>query len=292
MTSKDFAIMYHYVRERDNWLGIHPLHPESFINQLDIISRTHRISDVNQLKEHSNHPRVFLTFDDGTKDQYTNAFSNLRKSNFPAFIAVLSGPRLSGIIPLVHMVHTVLSFITDERLWETLSPYCDPNCIHQESSIYSYEEILLRRYNKYILNFKLNESQAREILTPIFLSLFPDQDDFIKNFYLSDSEIVEMYRSGVTIGVHGHHHLPYHHSAQDYYNKEILPCKAYLENLGIIPKWYTPPFGGGTLADDMIQHLTPILIEQGFEGGFLTKPGHISSNHQFWFPRYDCNKIV
>ncbi|MNP47556.1 hypothetical protein D3C76_1416180 [compost metagenome] len=95
----------------------------------------------------------------------------------------------------------------------------------------------------------------------------------------------------MTIGVHGHNHMPYNENPESYFKNEILPCKNYLNQLGINSRWYTPPFGGGKLFWGMQQHLTPILIEQGFLGGFSTYPRIINELDSFWFPRIDCNKL-
>ncbi|MGP0576341.1 polysaccharide deacetylase family protein [Paenibacillus peoriae] len=287
----DFAVMYHYVRERNGWNGIHPLLPHVFAEQIDAILQTHQIVGVEELRKPSGKPKAIITFDDGTKDQYQYAFDILRKKGVPAYFAVMSGPRTTGTIPLVHLVHTVLSFVPDEQLWNTLSTSHDTNKVPEESSIYHYETNLFRRYNKYVLNFMLNEAEARKILESIFKTIFPDPTAFIQNYYLSDSEIMEMDRAGMTIGVHCHNHIPYYDNAEHYYQNEILPCKTYLEQLGIVSKWYTPPFGGGKLFGKMQQDLTPILMKHGFEGGFSTNSGIIDDSSDFWFPRLDCNKF-
>jgi peptidoglycan/xylan/chitin deacetylase (PgdA/CDA1 family) len=288
----DFALMYHYVRDRSGWNGIHPLRPEEFAQQIDVISRTHRIVSVDEIRKPSSKPKALITFDDGTKDQYEHAFNILRKKGVPAYFSVLSGPRMTGIIPLVHLVHTVLSFTPDEELWAILSASCDTSNVPEESRIYHYETNPLRRYNKYVINFMLEESEARKILEPVFKSIFPDTAKFIEDFYISDSELIEMDRAGMTIGVHGHHHIPYYDDAEHYYQNEILPCKNFLEKaLGIVPRWYTPPWGGGKLFEKMRQDLTPILLEQGFVGGFSTIPRIIEDVNAFWFSRIDCNRL-
>ncbi|MNW52883.1 Polysaccharide deacetylase [compost metagenome] len=283
--------MYHYVREQNDWKGIHPIRPDAFAQQIDVILQTHQIVSVDELRKPSSKPKAIITFDDGTKDQYQYAFDILCKKGIPAFFAVMSGPRTTGRIPLVHLVHAVLSFMPDEQLWEIISDSYEIKNVFEESSIYQYETNLFRRYNKYVLNFLLDEQEARSILEPIFEMIFPNKSTFLEDYYLSDSEIIEMDRTGMTIGVHGHNHIPYNENPESYFKNEILPCKNYLNKLGINSRWYTPPFGGGKLFLGMQQHLTPILIEQGFLGGFSTYPGIINELGSFWFPRIDCNKL-
>ncbi|WP_422658563.1 polysaccharide deacetylase family protein [Paenibacillus sp. EC2-1] len=288
----NFAVMYHYVREQNGWSGISPLTPDAFERQIDAILDSHQIVSVEKLRNRSLEPKAVITFDDGTKDQYRFAFEILQRKGVQAYFAVMSGPRITGEIPLVHLIHTVLSFISDEQLWGIISDAYSIDDLTNKSAIYHYEANLFRRYNKYVLNFLLNEQEARRILEPIFKDIFPDNPAFIDEYYLSDSEIIEMHNAGMTIGVHCHKHTPYYGNALHYFENEILPCKEYLERLGITPRWYTPPFGGGNLHKEMQKELTPILMEAGFTGGFLTTPGVIDDTYNFWISRLDCNKLV
>ncbi|UFJ40037.1 polysaccharide deacetylase family protein [Brevibacillus humidisoli] len=292
MRKVDIAVMYHYIREQNGWGAIHPLRPEDFARQIDVILQTHEIVSVDELRMPSTKPKAIITFDDGTKDQYTYAFDILRKKGVRAYFAVMSGPRITGKIPLVHLVHAVLSFTSDEELRDILIASYDVQSLSIESSIYDYETNKLRKFNKYVLNFILKETEARAILESIFNAIFPNAAKFVKEHYISDSELIEMHRAGMTIGVHGHNHIPYYNDAQHYFATEILPCKEYLEReLGIIAKWYTPPFGGGEFFHCMERDLTPILLEHGFAGGFSTISGPIDDTSRFWFPRIDCNRL-
>ncbi|WP_188066252.1 polysaccharide deacetylase family protein [Brevibacillus brevis] len=288
----DFAVMYHYVRPRSGWNGIFPLLPEEFEKQIELISKTHNIVHLDELNKKSVKPRCVLTFDDGTRDQYVYAYDILKRKGIPAYFTVMSGPMLTGIIPIFHLVHVILSFKTDEEVWELLSSRYDVSNVEEESSIYHYETNRLRRFNKYVLNFMLSQSESREVLESIFKTIFPDSLSFINNFYLNIADLKEMSQSGMAIGVHCHHHAPYDGNPHEFYKNEIMPCKVFLkETLGINSQWYTPAFGGGNMRERMRNELTPILLENGFKRGFTVNPGLMNGNDEFWINRIDCVQL-
>ncbi|OMF49981.1 polysaccharide deacetylase family protein [Paenibacillus peoriae] len=285
----DLAVMYHYVRQRDGWSGISPLLPEDFEKQIEVISRTHEIVSVDDLNRPSNKPRCVLTFDDGTKDQYEIAYPILKKKGVPAYFTVMSGPIVTGRMPVFHLVHTVLSLKSDLEIWQLLSEKYVTDEVHEKSKIYHYEKDTYRRYNKYVLNFLLSDFDARNFLEGVLASLSIDPSDLIPTFYLNKDEIREMVGNGMTIGVHCHNHTPYTGDGRKFFNEEIDPCIRFLkEVVGIVPQWYTPSFGGGIHKDSMKKDLEPILRENGFKGGFTTEPGLNDGMSQFWLKRVDC----
>lgn len=287
--------MYHYVRERGAWKGIHPLLPHEFEQQVNKLSKKYQVISIEDLNKpnRSQKPRCLLTFDDGTKDQYEVAFQILNKKGIPAYFAVMSGPLQARKIPVVHLSHAVLSFYSDEEIWEKLNTQYSAPDIHEKSfQYYHYEPERYRRYNKYMLNVMLSEIEARCFLEELFGLIFPSTEKFINDFYINQNELQAMVRAGMTIGVHCHHHLFYQGDAEYFYQQEIAPCKKYLEEIDIFPKWYTPAFGGGLKLKEMKRDLTPILQSNGFVGGHTTVSRNIDPAEPFWIDRYDCNNLL
>ncbi len=288
----DLAVMYHYVRDRNGWNGIFPLETQKFIKQIEMLSKTYDIVSPDDLDKKSNKPKCVLTFDDATKDQFTNAFEILKTKGIPGYFTVMSGPLVKGEIPVFNLVHTVLSLYTDEEIWNDLKSEFELKDVEELSSIYSYEKDLLRRYNKYALNFMLSEVDSRNFLERRVLSEYGSTEKFINEFYINKEEFLTMKEAGMTIGVHCVNHRPYNGNAVEFYNSEIKPCAKFIkEELDIIPEWYTPAFGGGEKYREMIMDLEPLLKENGFKGGFTTIQGLNSGLSKFWLNRYDCVKI-
>lgn len=289
----DIAVMYHYVRERDGWNGIFPLEPKKFIKQIEMLSKTYEIVSPDALEKKSNKPKCVLTFDDATKDQFTNAFEILKTKGIPGYFTVMSGPLVEGKIPVFNLVHTVLSLYTDDEIWNDLKNEFELRDIENLSTLYSYEKDLLRRYNKYALNFILSEEDSRNFLEKRVLFKYGTIKKFINEFYINKEEFLKMKDAGMTIGVHCVDHRPYNGNAEEFYNCEIKPCAKFIkEELGVVPRWYTPAFGGGEKYKDMIRDLEPLLRENEFTGAFTTIQGLNSGLSNFWLNRYDCVYIA
>lgn len=289
---KDLAIMYHYIRERNGWTGIHPLKPNHFEQQIELINRYYEIVAPDDLDKKGTKPKCVLTFDDATKDQFTIAFDILNKKGVPGYFTVMSGPIVNHEIPIFHLVHTVLSVYTDEEIWNDLNKEFELKDIDKKSSYYHYEKDLLRRYNKYVLNFYLSEQRSRQFLEERVITIYGNKKKFIDEFYISKDEFLKIKNAGMTIGVHCVNHKPYSGNPFDFYKNEIAPCAQFIrEELELIPTWYTPAFGGGEKYKEMIVELEPILKNNGYKGGFTTIEGVNAGLSSFWLNRYDCIKV-
>lgn len=290
----DLAVMYHYVLEPARWKGSVPISPDKFREQVQWLKENSLIVNSKNYDEYSMESKAVISFDDSTKDQFTNAYNILVEEGVIGYFSIMSGPIIEKKIPIFHLVHSTLSYIGDKELWEELkNEFVVPSNIDEISMIYSYEVNMYRRYNKYILNFLMPEEQCRTFLEGKVQEIYGSIDNFINQFYISPNEIIEMHRNGMEIGVHCVHHRPYSGNAQAFYNEEIHPCKEYLTNLlGESPKWYTPAFGGGENTQLMVKELTPILKQNGFIGGFTTIEGFCDmKNDDFWHNRVDCNRL-
>ena len=286
---KDLAIMYHYVQS-PRLKGIVPLEPTDFELQLDWVTKHYEVISPDDLgKSRREKPFCILTFDDATKDQYEVAYPILKKKGIPAYFTVMSGPLVERRVPVFHLIHTVLSFFSDEEIWVELSSKYELDAVPHLSDIYSYETVPCRRYNKYALNFFLSENESRNFLESKALSVFHSFENFIDKYYINESEFIKMRQEGMTLGVHATHHKAFNGDAMDFFMSEIKPCSQFIhERLGFQPKWYTPAFGGGIEAERMMRELEPLLKEHGFKGAFSTQPALNDGLNSFWLHRYDC----
>lgn len=285
--------MYHYVQPK-GLKGIVPLEPDDFKNQLEWVAKNYDIISPDQIHLSKGlKPFCILTFDDATKDQYEIAFHILKQKGIPAYFTVMSGPLLDRKIPIVHLVHSVLSSYSDQEIWFELNTEFNLNEIDENSKkYYFYEKDPFRRKNKYALNFVLSEEQSRSFLERKIVAKFDDIDSFIDQYYITLKEWLDIKVAGMTIGVHAVNHRPFSGDAQIFFNEEIEPCRSYMRtHLGIEPIWYTPAFGGGIQYTEMMNQLEPILRREGFRGGFTTQHGYINETDSFWFKRIDCVKL-
>jgi|GEM_PF-2343870 len=289
----DIVIMYHYVREKESWTGSVPINPENFRKQIEWVKENYEIISPDDMDRITKKPKCIISFDDATKDQYSIAYPILKELKVPGYFTVMSAPLEFGVIPIFHLVHTVLSHFTDKEIWNELNTRFYIPDLTEKSSYYSYENNVYRRYNKYVFNFLLNEQSCRSYLEGKVSMIYGSLQSFINAFYISSEELMDMKENGMTLGVHCVKHLPYQGDAQQFYNAEIAPCKSFMQReLGITPHWYTPAFGGGENTRQMQLELEPILRANGFKGAFTTVEDHTTlTNKTFWFNRFDCNRL-
>ena len=100
-----FVLVYHRVDDgRDGFLGAIPTN--QFAAQMELLVRTFRVLPLPELVERAAHDEVppgavAITFDDGYRDNYTNAWPVLRRLGLPATIFLATGP-IDTRAPLWH----------------------------------------------------------------------------------------------------------------------------------------------------------------------------------------------
>lgn len=288
----DIALMYHYVRNPKNFKGSVPVSKEEFRTQLEALNKKFKIVSPDDFKKESKDNRCIITFDDGTKDQYENAYKVLKEMGLPGYFTVMSGPLIEKKIPIFHLVHTLLSEFDDDEIWKELNGNYEIPDVSNAHEIYRYEKNHSRRYIKYVLNFIWNEEQSKDYLKYKIGYHYKNVDNFINNFYITKNQFKEMSRNGMTIGAHAHKHIGFEGGGEEFFVNEIAPCLKYIENeLEIQPKWYTPAFGGGENKLNMREELKPLLVKNRIEGVFTTDEGVNNGLKDYWINRYDCNKF-
>lgn len=289
----NLAVMYHYVREPEEWKGSVPISPKAFEEQIDQLSKTHEFVLPDDLKKKTAKPKCILTFDDATRDQYEIAFDIMQRKGVPGYFTVMSGPLVEKEVPVFHLVHAALSIFEEKILWEELRLQLtkkDLLSLDLSNVTYNYEQSQLRRYIKYALNFLLNSEQSKIILEKMVYSRFGSKQKFIDDMYINIEEFQKMKRAGMALGVHCVHHTPFDGRAKEYYQTEIVPCAEFIrEQLHINPTWYTPPFGGGEKKMLLMESIQDVLLLDGYKGAFTNIKGPIYDPNSFWFNRFDCN---
>lgn len=288
----DISIMYHYVQNPTTFKGSVPISIKNFRKQIELLSRDFKFIEPDELLKPSVENRCVITFDDGTKDQYENAYKILKEMGIPAYFTVMSVVFTEQTIPVFHLVHNVLHYYNSKDIFDELNKNFNLPDLSSAHKFYYYEQDIYRRYIKYLFNFVLSEDISREYLTYKILKKYSNLNKFIDDFYISKNEFKEMDKNGMTLGVHAHKHLAFSGNSQQFFKDEIQPCINFMKNeLNINPKWYTPAFGGGEGLVEMKKGLEPLLVENGIKGAFTTESGVNKYHSTFWFKRYDCNKI-
>jgi len=291
----DLAIMYHYVREPEEWKGSVPISPKAFEDHIELLGKTHEFIVPDDLTKSTVKPKCLLTFDDATRDQYEYAFDIMKRKGVPGYFTVMSGPLQSGEAPVFHLVHAALSLLSEKALWEELRPQLSDDKLaglQKANETYSYEQSQMRRYIKYALNFLMDAAESKRVLEKLVFAHYGSKQKFIDEMYITVEQFEQMKKAGMALGVHCANHTPFTGDGQAYYENEIAPCAEFIrERLQLHPVWYTPPFGGGEKKLQLMDSLEGILRANGFKGAFTTNKGMINDVHSFWLNRIDCNEI-
>ncbi|MFM2152929.1 MAG: hypothetical protein RL199_1364 [Pseudomonadota bacterium] len=291
------AVMYHYVRPPDAGLsGIVPLTPAAFRHQLELLTRHFDVVDPDTLPDGrpTSRPKAVITFDDGTRDQYDFAFPILREMGLPAVIACISGPRLLGMVPTVHLVHLLLSKLGARGLWAEVEagggipadfPY------EKSRSVYHYESDADRAHVKYLMNFVLGPLEAQRLASEVHARAIGPVEQLARDWYVTDEQIREMSGAGIRFAVHAQRHLPLFGPLERFYEDELKPCESWLEGLtGKRPDSYAAAFGGNSTEGLTVDALAALMRSKGYRQIYTTRPG-LNLGDRFFVERVDCNKL-
>ncbi len=223
------------------------------ISLLDFLSS---IQTRKKIKKNS----VVITFDDGYKDNYTNAFSIVKKYNVPITIFLTVAPISTGQAlwyeAIVHLIKNSLiegADLSDYGIGNiTLKSLSDKQAaiyqiVNKAKTMPQNQRQNLIDYLKKNLTTKDNKNQ---------------NDDHLKSLMLSWDEIREMKNHGVTFGAHTMSHPILTQIPIETAEIEIKKSKEIIEKeLGEKISLFTYPNGG---PEDFNEDIVDIIRKNGF----------------------------
>jgi peptidoglycan/xylan/chitin deacetylase (PgdA/CDA1 family) len=168
-------LMYHRVIEEHEAADLQPglyVSKNVFEGQIAYLAKKYHpisMSDFSKaVLENRSFPRntVLLTFDDGWRDNYLNAFPALKKRNVPATIFL-----------------TVALIGSDRLLWFQEISTLITNNYHQITKYADLVENILKKYP--------NSKSAQNLLSENIQKLIPDRNRFIEKLKYLDMEILD-----------------------------------------------------------------------------------------------------
>lgn len=217
--------------------------PDSFrkiINYLRILG--YRFVSLEDLKNSiaiSRLERVaVVTFDDGFKDLYQNAFPILKKLNIPFTLFLTTSCVESEKLLWLHKLYIDI---------ERLSPISRLEILKQYGNGRNTECELCDIVGKIIDSNHINLIEKMSLATKIAneAGLTEKEERLIaEKLYLTKAELREMERYGLSIEVHGHEHLPLFNLSRGEAEKEIGSSVSYvMQELNRKPRFYCLPYG-------------------------------------------------
>ena len=275
-------VMYHYVRKiiGSEFPAIKGRETRDFIEQIAYLARHHRIVPMQALiaalhGEGETMPdnAVVLTFDDGYRDHFSDAFPALRRAGVTGTFFVPECAVTDRKVLDVNKIHFVLAKAPsadilaseiDRRIAAAgLSP-AEYRRQHWAPNRFDTADVI---YVKRMLQHALPEPIRTRILDRLFGRwVSADEADFAGQLYMSEADLKEMLEAGMLVGAHGSNHLWMDRCDVATQRMEVDRSAAMLTRLGVPHALWTfcYPYGAYN------QETLALLRQRGFRAGVTT----------------------
>jgi len=217
--------------------------PDSFraaINYLKIIgyrfvSLEHLINAVNTSKLERS---AVITFDDGYKDLYQNAFPILKKQNIPFTLFLTTSTVESERLLWLHKLYIAIDKLSPAKCLDILEKY--------EPSGKAGND-LNNMIGRIIDSGSVSVAKKMALVAELADTAGLDKKEerlLAEKLYLTRSELREMQKHGLNIEVHGHEHLPPVNLNRAETEKEIRDSVSYIKReFKRQPEFFGLPYG-------------------------------------------------
>ena len=275
------VIMYHYIRDlgdaAEAGSGIPGMSVQVFEAQLDELSKQYtfvtwpEVCMALQAAKPLPSSACLLTFDDGVRDHYLNAFRILHHRNLSGLFFALDRLETEGFV-LAHKIHFLLAKLgltgLREAIWEELNPAQQEHFTQAEKRYQlKYPPISMdRRINllKAVLQRDLS-TEVDPLLSDLFERHVGPEKEMARTYYLNALQIREMTAGGMHFGGHSRNHPWFDWIDAETRTAEIKASQDWLQQFEPGPWAFAYPYGG--LSDDSPR----LLKEHGFLAAFTTQ---------------------
>jgi peptidoglycan/xylan/chitin deacetylase (PgdA/CDA1 family) len=306
-------VMYHYVRRiaGSRFPAIKGRETAEFAEQIAYLQKHHRIIDMRTLiaaladGADGDLPdnAIVLTFDDGYRDHFSDAFPVLAQAGTTGTFFVPECVVTHRRMLDVNKVHFVLANAPDPALLADAidreldasraagaADLREPAAYHREFRVASRFDTAEVIYVKRMLQHALPLPLRTRILDDLFRRwVSGDEADFAGQLYMSEAELVEMREASMLIGAHGANHLWMNRCDAQTQRREIDLSAALLERLGVPAGEWTFCYPYGAYNADTLA----LVRARGFRAGVTTAVDllEIQGCNPLLMPRLDTNDL-
>lgn len=210
------------------------------INYLRILGyRFVSLEDLNNSIAVSKLQRVaVVTFDDGYKDLFENAFPILKKLNIPFTLFLTTSTVESETLLWLHKLYIAM---------DRLSPTKRLKIFKQYDNLGNTDDDIYKMLDRLMDSSDINISEKIALASNVANEAGLDKEGerlLAGKLYLTKDELREMQRNGLSIEVHGHEHLPPVNLNRSETEKEIRISVSYvMREFNRKPLFYSLPYG-------------------------------------------------
>ncbi|MBS3917374.1 MAG: polysaccharide deacetylase family protein [Deltaproteobacteria bacterium] len=177
-----------------------------------------------------------ITFDDGFKDLYQNAYPILKEFNIPFTLFLITSLIDSKELLWLHKLYISLDKLHLKESESILKSYSDYASNIEDMSVF-IGKVIHSKDKKNIIELMAAMSIAAKIDEG-------EEKRLARDLYLSSKEIEEMKSNGLTVETHGHEHWPLTNLNEEETEDEIVSSIRFIkEELGGLPKYFSLPYG-------------------------------------------------
>lgn len=295
-------VNYHYVREPSDTLsGIHPCRPKEFERQIKFLSSQFRIAGIDEVfdaaEKGSKERLCALTFDDGFKDNFDNAFPVLERYGIKGTFFPIA-QIFKGLLPTTHKVHIILSTFPVTELVRRFNEFLEEYTPRLGNAFRIPTDRRITTERKIFddvvtANFKETMSIVPKEMKKKFLDMLCnetglDERNLVKTLFMSQEEIKKLKEKGHTIGSHGLSHDALDCLSTEEAKEEIHSAKKIIGGIiGEEPTLFSYPQSAPN------KDIFKILEEAGVTHSVIVNKirGVQKGDHPLLIPRYDTNDV-
>jgi peptidoglycan/xylan/chitin deacetylase (PgdA/CDA1 family) len=246
------VVMYHYVRDlrRTRYPSIKGRDLSEFKGQLNHFARHYNVVTAQHViaaicgDAELPHNAIWLTFDDGYIDHFTNVFPLLQERGWQGSFFAPARVISERAVLDVNKVHFLLASQTDGvgSLIDAIETYIKQHAgaglntaeaYHREFAVASRFDSAEVRFVKRLLQDGLPDPHRTQLLDVLFARFVTsDEKGFAGELYLSEDQVRAMLKEGMYFGSHGFNHVRLaglsHHDQCD----EVDRSLAFLRDMG------------------------------------------------------------
>lgn len=229
-----------------------------------------------------------VTFDDGFKDLYQNAFPILKRLKIPFTLFLTTSTVDSERLLWLHKLYIAI---------DRLSPISRFKILKQYTHLTNTDGDLSDMVGKIIDSNHINLIEKMSLVTNIAneAGLSEKEERLIaEKLYLTKGDLGEMERHGLSIEVHGHEHLPPANLNRTETEEEIRSSLLYvMQELNGNPQWYSLPYGiGNQFMNDVVRDLklsgivtTEQRLVKAFENAYGLPRICVATDNMYFYRR-------